>query len=321
MNKKAKKQARIESAWNVSDTIQAVLVHNLEYLQEWEQAARNWDDIEGVHQTRVTFRRMRSALNIFRPVIPKEVSLEWGDAMRDLAGRLGPARDLDVFITEGLGDIGGKIDLPGGAKLSTLVHQARADAYRDVVAMLDSDGYARFKQGFAAWCRNRDWERADLKKKQRQLLHGTTMAFARKILDRQERRVLEAGTHVDKYNAEAMHRLRIECKKLRYAAEFFLPIFPGMGDFIDHMKGLQDLLGVMNDVAVTRQLLHQVMGDARDPHLCQYAGGIVGWRTCHYHELLNGFELRWDEFVEAKHPWWKKHSGTQPGDESADQTP
>ena len=46
----------------------------------------------------------------------------------------------------------------------------------------------------------------------------------RKVLDRQERRVLEAGAHVDKHDAEAMHRLRIECKKLRYAAEFFFPI-------------------------------------------------------------------------------------------------
>ena len=45
-----------------------------------------------------------------------------------------------------------------------------------------------------------------------------------------------------------MHKLRIECKKLRYAAEFFMPVFAGMDDFIGHMKGLQDLLGVMNDV-------------------------------------------------------------------------
>ncbi len=314
LNKKAKKHAHIESPWNVSKSVQAVLQHNLKYLQEWENAARSWEDIEGVHQTRVSFRRMRSALNIFRLVIPREVSSEWSASMGELAGRLGPARDLDVFIDEALGSIGDKLNLPGKDRLCEEVRQARANAYRDVVEMLDSDEYARFKNDFGKWCETRAWEQADLKKKQRRLLEGGTMAFARKVLDRQERRVLEAGAHVDKYDAEAMHKLRIECKKLRYAAEFFFPVFPGMDEFIGHMKSLQDLLGVMNDVAVMRQLLDKVLWGVSDPEARQYAGGIIGWRTCYYHELLYGFERRWDEFVEAKHPWWKK----SPADQSTD---
>ena len=72
------------------------------------------------------------------------------------------------------------------------------------------------------------------------------------------------------------------------------------------MRGLQDLLGVMNDVSVMRQLLDQILKGVNDAETLQYAGGIIGWRTCEYHELLKGFERRWEEFVEAKHPWWKK---------------
>ncbi len=307
MNKKAKKHAFIEPDWRVSDSIQAILLHNLNYLQEWEDVARSGEDIEGVHQTRVSFRRMRSALTIFRPVMPKSLSKPWSDNMRALAGRLGPARDLDVFIDEALDNIGDKLALPGKEALGDLAKQARQQAYQDVVAMLNSRDYLRFKADFRAWCDSRAWEQAQLKKKKRELLATDTMHFARNVLDRQERRVLQAGAHVDKYDAQAMHRLRIECKKLRYAAEFFFPVFPGMADFIGHMKGLQDLLGVMNDVAVTAGLLDRVMTDIEDPIIRQYAGGIIGWRSCHYHELLYGFERRWDEFVEAKHPWWKKH--------------
>ena len=309
MNIKAKKHATIEPEWSVSETVQVVLLHNLEYLQQWQGAARNWEDIEGVHQTRVTFRRMRSALNTFRMVVPKKVSKEWSDAMRDLASRLGPARDLDVFIDEALGDIGDKLALPGRQKLERIARKSREKAYRDVVDMLDSRDYARFKEGFQAWCANRAWEQADLKAKHRELLEGGTAAFARKVLDRQERRVLEAGAHVDKHDADAMHRLRIECKKLRYSAEFFLSVFPGMDDFIGHMKGLQDLLGVMNDVAVMRHLFDQMLKDVSDHEVLEYAGGIIGWRTCYYHEHLYDFDRLWDEFVEAKHPWWKKSSG------------
>jgi CHAD domain-containing protein len=312
MNKKSKKHAHFQTDLTVSETFQTILRHNLGYLEGWEQSARSPEDIEGVHQTRVTFRRMRSLLTIFRPAIPKKITAEWGKTMRGLAGRLGKARDLDVFIDEALGDIRGKLSLPGEAGLETLVRQKRDLAYEDVRRMFDSEQYARFKADFTQWIDRRAWEQGEFKEKQRKLLEGNVLPFARKVLDMQERSVLETGAHVHKEAAEEMHRLRIECKKLRYAAEFFMPLFAGMDEFIGHMKGLQDLLGVMNDVAVMRGLLDEVfervgerVGDTR---VMEYAGGIVGWRTCHYHGLLEGFEHRWEEFVEAKHPWWKKNA-------------
>ncbi len=306
MTKKSKKHVHLETHWSVGQTIQTLLLHNLNYLTEWETAARGWDDIEGVHQTRVTFRRMRSALTIFRLAIPKQASLSWAKQMRHLAGQLGTARDLDVFIDEALGGIGDKLPLSGKDAITKLTYQARANAYRDVCTMLDSKEYDHFKENFRQWIDDKAWEQADLTKKQRNLLEGGVAHFARKVLDRQERRVLEAGAHVDKHASEQMHRLRIECKKLRYAAEFFFPIFGGMDEFIGHMKGIQDLLGVMNDVSVMRGLLDSLLDGVTDPQALEYAGGIIGWRTCYYHELLYDFERRWDEFVEAKHPWWKK---------------
>jgi CHAD domain-containing protein len=308
MNNKAKKHAPIEAGQTVSDAIAAVLRQNLDYLTEWEHAARSWDDIEGVHQTRVAFRRMRSALTIFRPVIPKAVSVGWAEQMRDLAGRLGKARDLDVFIDEALGGLRDKLHLAGGERLESLTQQQRCRAYEAVRAMLEGQEYKGFKQDFRGWVQNHGWEREDLKKKHRKLLDGPLVVFARKVLDLQERRVLEAGAHVDKYDAAAMHRLRIQCKKLRYATEFFFPLFPGMDEFIGHMKGLQDLLGVMNDVTVMRVLLDEILAGTVDPEVRQYAGGVIGWRTCYCHEHLYDFERRWEEFVEAKHPWWKKEA-------------
>jgi CHAD domain-containing protein len=251
---------------------------------------------------------MRSALTIFRPAIPKAVSGGWGEQMRELAGRLGKARDLDVFLDEALGRLREHLPLPGAGKLEALTRKRRDQAYKEVRAMLDGDAYERFKREFGGWVDARGWESAELDKKHRKRLEGRLLAFARMVLDRQERRVLEAGTHVDKHDAAAMHRLRIECKKLRYATEFFFPLFPGMDEFIGHMKGLQDLLGVMNDVAVMRGLLAEILAGTKDPEALQYAGGVVGWRTCYYYELLYDFEPRWEEFVEARHPWWKQEA-------------
>ncbi len=306
MTKRAKRPAPIAGDQSVSETIATILMHNLVYLQEWEQAARTWEDIEGVHQTRVSFRRMRSALTTFRSAIPGEVSKAWSDEMRWLANQLGPARDLDVFIDEALGGTRGKLPLQGEDKLAERAAEQRASAYGHACAMWDGERFARFRREFSGWIEQRGWEQADLGPKSRKRLAGSLRPFSRKILDKQERKVLEAGTNVDIYSAEEMHRLRIECKKLRYAAEFFTPIFAGMETFIQTLKGLQDILGVMNDVVVMKDLLGALLAGVDDPEVLQYSGGVIGWRTRHYFELLQAFDSRWEDFVSAKHPWWRK---------------
>lgn len=175
--------------------------------------------------------------------------------------------------------------------------------------MLDSERFKVFVDDFPRWLDARGWEAAPLKKKQAKRLHSGIVGYSRRLLDKQERRVLGAGTHVNRDDAAEMHQLRIECKKLRYATEFFLPLFDGMNVFIGHMKGLQDLLGVMNDVSVTHHLLDDLLVGKSDRELFVYAGGLIGWRSCEFRHLLLRFDEYWEELVEAKHPWWKKQSG------------
>jgi len=304
--KKAKSQAPVRADQTVSQTLAEILQHNFEYLLQWEETARSWHDIEGVHQMRVSFRRMRSVLSSFQSAVPKDVSRHWSAELGWLASQLGMARDLDVFIDEGLRAIWGKLPLPGQEQMLALAEHHRARAYEEVRAMLDGERYARMKKEFPEWFNSAAWEQAELSDKARKKLNLSMTAFSRKLLDRLERRVLEAGTDVDKYDVQQMHRLRIECKKLRYGAEFFSPITPGLDAFIGHMKGLQDLLGTMNDVSVMEHLLELVLEGQSDSDVLRYSGGLVGWRTRQYYELLDGFEDRWHEFVHAKHPWWQK---------------
>jgi CHAD domain-containing protein len=307
MPTKSKTPAPLTARHTVSEAFAAILEHNLAYLVQWEQAARSSADIEGVHQIRVSFRRMRSAISLFRNAVSGEASNHWNEEMRWLAGQLGLARDLDVFIDETLNTLTGKLPLSGEEKLMELAIGHRDRVYRDeVCAMLDSERYTRFKADFKSWCKEKAWEESCRNKKQQKRLGMNLVAYSRKLLDKQERRVLAAGSHVDTNSATEMHRLRIECKKLRYAAEFFRPVFAGMDTFIGKMKGLQDLLGVMNDVAVLQQLLDILLADCNEHQTLVYSGGLVGWRTCHFHHLLVSFDRYWDEFVEAKHPWWKK---------------
>jgi len=307
---KSKAPPPITSDQTASEAFATILRHNFDYMLTWRDSARGWEDIEGVHQVRVAFRRMRSALSLFRGAIPRESTEAWNQEMRWIAGELGQARDLDVFIDEALGPAATLLPLPGAERLRELAEQRRAQVYREhVVSMLDSERFGQFCADFPRWVDDRGWEQAKLKKKQARRLHSGIVGYARSLLDKQERRVLSAGTQVDRNDATQMHQLRIQCKKLRYAAEFFEPLFDGMDAFIGHMKGLQDLLGVMNDVAVTRGLLDDLLGGSREHDALIYAGGMIGWRSCELRHLLERFDEHWEELVEAKHPWWKKSSG------------
>lgn len=250
---------------------------------------------------------MRSALSLFREAIPREQTAGVAAEMRWIAGELGPARDLDVFISEGLGAVASLIPLDGEEGLRQVAETRRARVYQDqVCVMLDSERYHNFCESFPAWLDERPWEKAPKSKKQEKRLTSGIVAYARRQLDKQNGRVLAAGTHIDRENTTEMHQLRIECKKLRYAAEFFRPVFDGLSDYIAHLKGIQDLLGTMNDVAVTKHLLDDLLADSNDHELLVYAGGLIGWRICEYRHMLLRFDEYWEEFVQAKHDWWRK---------------
>jgi CHAD domain-containing protein len=306
-DKEARTQVPLHNGMRVSAALAEILRHNFDDMTRWEAKARSWDDIEGVHRMRVTSRRLRAALSSFRSAVPKEVSRHWSEELGWVASQLGRARDLDVFIAEGLASVQEKLPLPGADKMLMLAEQHRAAAYEVVRATLDSDRYAEIKRVFPPWAETAAWEQADLAEEQRKRLDMDVADYARKRLDRSERTVLEAGTDLNKNDPRQLHRVRIQCKKLRYAAEFFSAITPGLDVYITQLKGLQDLLGVLNDVSVTSGLLEDLLAGESDLDVIRYSGGLVGWRTRQSYELLDGFEERWQAFVQAKHPWWHKH--------------
>lgn len=304
-----KNTAPVHAGQTVSEAFATVLRYNFDRLARWQSSARSPEDTEGVHQMRVAFRRMRSAFVVFRAAVPKSITAKWVAEMRWLAGELGDARDLDVFILEALGAVDGKLQLEGRQELLALTEARRTKAYERARSMLDGERYAQFVSDFEAWLDHRQWLADELPAKNQKRLHANVVPFSRRVLDKLERKVLSCGSQINIDSQGEMHQLRIECKKLRYGAEFFSPLFEGMAEFIRHMKGLQDLLGVMHDVMVMPSLLEGLFANgATDRAAAEYAGGVIGWRTREYYQLLQGFDDRWNEFTNAKHPWWKKSS-------------
>ena len=64
---------------------------------------------------------------------------------------------------------------------------------------------------------------------------------------------------------EVLHRLRIDCKKLRYLLEFFRSLYPAReaAPLIKSLKSLQSVLGEIHDLAVHREMARSIWTDIR----------------------------------------------------------
>ena len=281
---------------SVSAALTVILRQDFAALAQWEPVARSGVDPEGVHQLRVSLRRLRAALAAFRSAVPKAVSQPWRDELRWIANQLGPARDLDVFIDSSLNSIRERLTLPGGDRLAARAAEQRTAAYAAVGALLDSVRYAQFKQDFSHWFEHAAWEQAALSLQARQQLERPLAHYAQKRLMRLQQNVLAAGQDLDRQVPASLHSLRIDCKKLRYAAEFFAPVTLGLEALIQALKELQDVLGALHDVAVMSDVLATLLADEHDRDVIRYAGALIGWRAHQADTWLASFDAHWRIF-------------------------
>ena len=99
---KVSKTAPIHSKQSVEEAFQTILQVNFNHLVAWEPVANEGKDPNGVRKVRVSLRRMRSVMPIFRAAFPHTVTDPWAVELKWAQRELGPARDLDVLIHERL---------------------------------------------------------------------------------------------------------------------------------------------------------------------------------------------------------------------------
>lgn len=217
-------------------------------------AVLDGSDEEGVHQMRVALRRLRSGFRLFRKVLGPEPATALSDEVKWLAGSLGPARDWDVFI----GDVAGPVFEALGPdrrfdRVLELAASERALGYGQARAAIEDARHTRLALTLGRFAAAREWrEGGDAK-----ALDGSVTDFAADRLDEHFKRVRRKGRHIMQLDAEALHALRIEIKRLRYALEFFGSLFDAreVKTFLEGLSGLQDFLGNLNDLTVAHTLI------------------------------------------------------------------
>jgi CHAD domain-containing protein len=110
-----------------------------EELAQHAHGVLDTDDIERVHDLRVTTRRLRAALEIFEPCFPaKRYKRALGEVKR-LADGLGERRDRDVAIgsLEGFGAKLAAPDRPGIASLVDRLREEQEEANRALAELVE----------------------------------------------------------------------------------------------------------------------------------------------------------------------------------------
>ncbi len=252
---------RVTEAMTVSDALAAIIGHLTDVIAHFAPAA-SAGEVPSVHQMRVAVRRLRSALSVFRRAADCAELRAAGAELKSLARTLGAARDWDVFLAETAPPI--STAFPGERRLDGMLGAAgrrRREAHASLRDHLADVGFRRLLLTLAAltllrpWCAVEEADRAEL-------LARPVGDFAARRLDRLRLRLLAESEAIEELPPHALHEVRKRAKKLRYACEFFEPLYPrkAVRRFVRRLTRWQDELGTLNDAATASALTAHLAG-------------------------------------------------------------
>jgi len=271
----------------------------LTHLQGNQEMVLHGEGEEGVHQMRVALRRLRSALNVFRCVASKQSCADIVKELRWITGVLGHARDLDVFATQTLQPMLLQLKThPRLIRLNKKISQARLQAYVEVRAALTSQRYQRLLLNLSAWLENERWREANA-------IEYSVLDIAQTMLAKRHKQLKKHGELLTHMRPEERHATRIAAKKLRYSAEFFAGLYPKTKshDFLPSLAKLLGILGALNDIAVTENLVRRLIDKNTNHALDESLHLFTGWNACNALHQTQNMERIWNRFTRQK-PFW-----------------
>jgi len=203
-------------------------------------------DADCVHRLRVATRRAIASLDAFEGLAPAGDSRWFRRRLRRVRRAAGAARDLDVLANRIDQDAGSEPASTARRRLKAMLARQRPAAREPVVDVREhlvaADWTGRMERLLARLARCRDQEA--FRSYGRRRLKGLIRRFFEHVRPRIR-------------DAEEIHRLRIEGKRLRYALEIFSPVLPSRGRVKCQkaLETLQDNLGTFTDhVAAAERL-------------------------------------------------------------------
>ncbi|MEL6337297.1 MAG: CYTH and CHAD domain-containing protein [Pseudomonadota bacterium] len=267
-------------------------------------------DPEGPHQLRVGLRRLRSALQLFAPVLAGKAGNPRFDTLlteaRWLGREVGRLRDLDVAGTDLLAPAAKAIPRePGFARLAEATAARAAEERVRLRETLAGPRVTALLFDLAEYLSLRGWlDPTDHAQTAR--LAQPFCAVAAAAAAKADRKAAKRAKNIATLEHEARHDLRKALKALRYIIEFGAPCWPEKRTkpLLKTLRGLQTLFGELNDAAMAEELfLAPNAPAADDPLAARAAGRLIGGAERAADHAWEMAKTRWDGFAATKRPW------------------
>ena len=257
-------------------------------------------DIEFLHDFRVAIRRTRSALTQIKGVLPEDVTDDFKVRFSRIGKMTNQLRDLDIYLLdkERYRAMLPVEIRPGLEHMFSIFSEKRKREHREIVKFLKSKEY---KETMDMWENYLNEPRDNIT-----IPNAGVPVFdlASGLIRKKYKRILRDGALINDDTPDPeLHKLRIECKKLRYMIEFFSSLYPeeDIKTLVRHMKKLQDNLGEFNDLSVQRASLKEFI-DGLDPsddiqrQCIVSSGGLISVLFERQKEVRSEFEEKFNEF-------------------------
>lgn len=284
----------------VREAARRIIHRILAIARENEAGIRDDIDTEFLHDYRICMRKIRSVLSLIKDLYPEEKTAQLRALFANHCDVTNRLRDLDVYL---LAREQYTAMLPAALRpaLAEIFHdfaKERRRALRKVVRHLSSANYrASIEEAERFFATPTDLPETEVSRE------PAFPLIARRIYKRYKRIVkIEQSLGSDTPD-EALHKVRIHCKKLRYLIEFFSELLPkGETEKIEkQLRRLQTCLGLFNDCSVQQRALLDYWEDKRKvtgnhAGLALSIGGLVGLLNHgqqaereRFHETLDDF--------------------------------
>ena len=285
-----------------SDKATNLILKNLaETIIKNEQGIIKDIDSEYLHDFRVASRRTRAALTQIKNVFDPQITEQFNNLFTTLGKKTNKLRDLDVYLSN-KGDYIKRLPENMQNDIEPFfdeLQKERKIEVRRFTRFLKSEPY-----------KNQMKEYVDFLKASR---HKNDLAFnaikpiknlAIEFIINRYNKVIKLGNKIKTDSPDALyHKLRIQCKKLRYLLEFFSSLFPQdkINLLVTHLKKLQDNLGLFNDLFVQQETLKSYsQKSVFNTNVILALGYLVGKLNDEQIEVRNSFNNTFKEFFNNK---------------------
>lgn len=215
-------------------------------------------DTEFLHHFRVALRMVRAAITQLKEVFPQQDVTELKARFDAIGRETNQLRDLDVFILDksrylnllpvslrdGLLPMFNDFESSRATEVKRIGRWLSSRAYKKEMEALQ----ALFEQGYSSL--ETEWS------------EKSTIELAITKIHKRYKKIQKASAKITHETPdEAIHSIRIDCKKLRYLLYFFGNLFnkKQVKTFGAHLKSLQDILGIFNDLSVQSDFLENYL--------------------------------------------------------------